>query len=137
MPAGSAVTKTLWQYSRELPEDTMEFLKGIASDYCKVKNCVYERYSGIKNLNRLTPVYDILTQMRHCGLREQLNLPAVYYELAIADAVADIKGSWGAVRNKIGSLITANENLSDSDRIYLRTVLKMNSVYAGILNRQE
>ncbi len=137
MPAGSAVTKTLWQYSETLPEDTMEFLKGIASDYGKVKNCVYERYSGVKNLNRLTPVYDILTQMRHCGLREQLNLPVVYYELAIADAVADIKGSWGAVRNKIGSLITTNENLSDSDRIYLRTVLKMNSVYARILNHQE
>lgn len=69
----------------------MEFLKGIALDYCKVKNYIYKRYSGIKNLNRLTPVYSILNEMRYCGLREQLNLPVVYYELAIADAIADIK----------------------------------------------
>ena len=75
--------------------------------------------------------------MRHCGLREQLNLPAVYYELAIADAVADIKRSWGMVKNKIGERITANENLREDDRIYLRTVLKMNNVYASVLNHQE
>lgn len=137
MAAGDTITKTVWQYSEALPEDTMEFLRGIARDYSKVKNCVYERYSGIKNLDRLTPVYDILTEMRHCGLREQLKLPVVYYELAIADAVADIKGRWGTVKNKIGTLITANENISDNDRIYLRTVLKINSVYAAVLNRQE
>ncbi len=137
MSAGDTVTKTVWQYSETLPEETMDFLKKIASDYRKVKNCVYERYSGIKSLGRLTPVYDILTEMRHCGLREQLDLPVVYYELAIADAVTDIKAGWGTVRNKIGTLITVNENLSDSDRIYLRTVLKMNSVYAAILNHQE
>ncbi len=137
MPTGSTITKTVWQYSEPLPEDTMEFLRGIALDYCRVKNHVYGKYSGIKNLNRLTPVYTILNEMRHCGLREQLNLPVVYYELAIADAVTDIKGRWGTIRNKIGTLITANERLSDSDRIYLRTVLKMNSVYAAVLNRQE
>ena len=88
-------------------------------------------------MNRLTPVYNVLNEMRHCGLREQLNLPAVYYELAIADAVADIKRSWGMVKNKIGERITANENLSKDDRIYLRTVLKLNNVYASVLKHQE
>lgn len=131
------VTKTIWQYSEKLPGDTMDFLRGIASDYCKVKNCVYERYSGIRSLGRLTPVYGILNEMRHCGLREQLELPAVYYELAVAEAVTDIKSHWGTVRNKIGRLISANENLGEKDRFYLRTVLRMNNVYAGILNRQE
>ena len=137
MPIGDTVTKTVWQYSEMLPDETMAFLKGIASDYRKVKNCVYERYSGIKSLGKLTPVYDILTEMRHCGLREQLNLPVVYYELAIADAVTDIKARWGNIKNKIGTLINNNDNLSDNDRIYLWTVLKMNNVYAAILNRQE
>jgi len=137
MPTGSTITKTVWQYSEPLPEDTMEFLRGIALDYCRVKNYVYGKYSGIKNLNRLTPVYTILNEMRHCGLREQLDLPVVYYELAIADAVADIKRSWGIVKNKVGERITANENLSGDDRLYLRTVLKIGSVYASILNHQE
>lgn len=115
----------------------MEFLRGIAIDCCKVKNYVYGKYSGIKNLNNLTPVYSILNEMRHCGLREQLKLPVVYYELAIADAVTNIKCSWGTVKNKVGECIAANENLSEADRIYLRTVLKMNGVYTAILNRHE
>ena len=137
MPSDSTMTKIVWQHSQPLPQETMEFLRGIASDYCKTKNYVYGRYSGVRNLNHLTPIYTVLNEMRHCGLREQLNLPAVYYELAIADAVADIKRSWGMVKNKIGERITANENLSEDDRIYLRTVLKMNNVYASVLNHQE
>lgn len=137
MSSGNTITKTIWQYSETLPEETMEFLKGIASDYCKVRNYVYKRYSGIKNVGRLTPVYSILNEMRYCGLREQLNLPVVYYELAIADAVTDIKCSWGIVKNKIGELVTANENLSANDKFYLRTVLKLNNLYAAVLNCQE
>lgn len=137
MSTGGTVTRTIWQYSDPLPEETMAFLRGIAADYCKVKNDVYRRYSAVKNLDRLTPVYSILNEMRYCGLRERLNLPAVYYELAIADAVADIKGSWGIVKNKLRELITANENLSADDRQYLRTILKVNSTYASILTYQE
>lgn len=137
MSSDNSITKTIWQYSEPLPQETMEFLRGIALDYSKVKNYVYGKYSGIKSLNILTPVYNILNEMRYCGLREQLNLPAVYYELAIADAVTDIKCSWGTVKNKVGEKITANENLSDDDRVYLRTVLKIGSVYAAVLNHQE
>ncbi|MCM1183202.1 MAG: transposase [Roseburia sp.] len=137
MPTDSTIIKTIWQYSEPLPQETMAFLRGIASDYGKVKNYVYGKYSGIKSLDSLTPVYGILNEMRYCGLREQLNLPAVYYELAIADAVADIKSGWGILKKRIGTCITANENLSADDRLYLRTVLKLNGVYALILNRQE
>lgn len=137
MSTDNTITKTIWQYSEVLPEDTMEFLRGIASDYCKVKNEVYKRYSGVKNLDRLTPVYNILNEMRYCGLRNQLNLPTVYYELAITDAVTDIKCRWGIIKNKIRDLINVNKNLSAEDRFYLRTVIKLNSVYAAILNHQK
>lgn len=137
MSTDNTITKTVWQYSESLPEETMEFLRGVALDYCKVKNDVYRRYSGVGSCNNLTPVYGILNEMRHCGLREQLNLPSVYYELAVTDAVTNIKCSWGTVKHKIGACITENENLSDDDRKYLRTVLKLGNVYAAILNRQE
>jgi len=131
------ITKTVWQYSEPLPQETLEFLQGIAEDYGKVKNYVYGRYSGIRSMNRLVPVYDVLNEMRHCGLRAQLNLPAAYYELAVAEAVTDIRGMWGMLKNKLRDLISANENLSADDRMYLRTVLKINSVFSAILNRQE
>lgn len=97
----------------------MEFLRVIAADCCKTQNYVYGKYSKVKNLNGLTLVYNILNEMCYCGLREQLRLSVVYYELAIADA--DIKRSWCVIKNKIAEQITANENLSDDDRIYLRT----------------
>ena len=63
MPSDSTMTKIVWQYSEPLPEETMTFLRGIAEDCCKVKNYVYERYSGVKNLNSLTPVYTILNEI--------------------------------------------------------------------------
>ncbi|MDE7246659.1 MAG: transposase [Lachnospiraceae bacterium] len=131
------MTKIVWQYTQPLPEEIMDFLRGIAGDYAKVKASVYERYSGIASLGKLASLYDIMTQMRHCGLREQLGLPSVYYELAVRDAVSDIKGMWGMLKNKIRTLIAANENLNDEDRLYLRTVLKLDPVYAAILNREE
>lgn len=137
MQKENRMTKIAWQYTETLPQETMDFLRGIAEDYAKVKHSVYERYSGIASLGLLASIYDIMTQMRHCGLREQLGLPSVYYELAVRDAVTDIKGMWGMLKNKIRTLVSANENLSDEDRLYLRTVLRLDPVYAAILNRVE
>lgn len=130
------ITKTVCQYSEPLPRETIDFLQGIAEDYGKVKKYVYGRYSGIRSMNRLVPVYDVLTEMRHCGLRAELNLPVVYYELAVAEAVTDIRGMWGMLKNTLRDRINVNENLTDDDRAYLRTVLKVNSTFAAILNRK-
>ena len=94
MTAEETITKTVWQYSEPLPEETMEFLKGIALDYSKVKNYIYKRYSGIRSLNRLTPAFDIMTEVRRSGLRMELQLTSSYFAPAVIDAVADIKGMW-------------------------------------------
>lgn len=130
------MTKTVWQYTENLSEETMWFLKEIAVDCAKVKANVYERYSGIRSLGRLASMYDLMTEMRHCGLREELGLPSVYYELAVRDGISDIKSTWGMVKNKIRTQITANESLSGKDRMYLRTVLKLDKVYAAVLNNE-
>lgn len=137
MPAEETITKTVWQYSEPLPEETMEFLKGIALDYSKVKNYIYKRYSGIRSLNRLTPAFDIMTEVRHSGLRTELELPSAYFAPAVIDAVADIKGMWGMLKKKLSTLITANENLSDEDRMYLRTVMRLNKIYAAVLVNED
>ena len=83
MSQGQTMTKTIWQYSEPLPEETMAFLRGIALDYSKVKNYTYKRYSGIKSLDRLTPAYDIMGEVRKSGLRTQLGLPSAYFSPAI------------------------------------------------------
>ncbi len=134
--SGDTLTKTVWQYTKILPEETMQFLREIAADYHCVKNYTFERYSGIKSLSRLTPVYDIMGEVRHSGIRARLCLPSAYFDPAIVEAVSDIKGMWGVLKNRIQVRITSNENLSDADRLYLRTVLKLDRIYAAVLNRQ-
>lgn len=131
---GETLTKTITQHTKTLDGETLSFLYGIAEDYAKVRNAVYQRYSGIRHVNRLTPVYDILTEMRSCGLREQLNLPVVYYELAVADAVSDIKTRWAVLKKKINGLVTENANLNADEKMYIRTVLKINSTFSAVLN---
>ena len=130
------ITKTVWQHSQPLPPETMEFLRGIAADYAKVKSYVYGRYSGIKNVNRLTPYFAILTEARHCGLKERLNLPSAYYDAAVMEAIGNIKSMWGMLKNKLRDAVRNNDGLTADDCHYIRTVLKMNGVFAAVLNRQ-
>lgn len=132
--AGNIITKIVWQYTEILPEETMEFLRAVAVDYGKVKRATFERFSGIRSLEKLSSVFHIMNEMRSCGLREQLNLPSAYYEVAVKEAAENIKSMWSALKNRLRKLITANENLSDNDRMYLRWVLKDDSVYAKVLN---
>ena len=130
------VTKTICQHSEKLPEETMDFLHGIAADYAKVKTAVYERYSGIGSVERINHIYDIQTEMRGCGLRQQLRLPVAYYEMAIVEAVANIKTMWSKVRDRIREAIRNRENLTDAERRYIRTVLKVDQVFAAVLQRR-
>ena len=131
------ITKNIWQYSEKLDDETMSFLREIAIDYNKVKNYALARYSGIKSIDKLVPGYEILNEMRAGGLRQQLNLPVVYFEMAIFEAIWDIKAMWQNLKNKITSLANQNEDLSDDDKSYIRLVMKINSVYSAILNDRQ
>ena len=99
------IIKTICQYSKPLPQETIIFLQGLAKDYSKVKNYVYNRYSGVNNIDKLTPGFNVLNEMRNCGLRQQLQLPVVYYELAILDALTDIKIMWIDVKKRFVILL--------------------------------
>lgn len=135
--SSEVVTKTIWQFSKKLDAETMDFLRGIASDYSKVKNYAYNRYSGIKSIDKLVPGYEILNEMRAGGMRQQLDLPVVYFEMALFEAVWDIKAMWQNLKNKITLLANQNENLSDDDKSYIRLVMRINSVYSAILNDRQ
>ena len=126
-------TKCVKQYSRKLPPDTMDFLRWLVVAYAKVKKTVYERYGGIGSLGKLTPGYTALNEMRASGMRQELGIPAVYYELAILDALTAIKSRWGILRDTLKRLAAFNENFSKGDKTYIYTVLKWNSVHAAIL----
>lgn len=131
------IIKTVRQYSKPLPEETMEFLRGIAEDYAKIKAYVFSRYSGINSLEKLYPGYDVQNEMVALGIRNELNLPYNYFGHAIFDAIGNIKSLWSNLKIKIISLTKQNENLNDDERYYIFTILKRDAMLSAVLKRQE
>ncbi len=106
----NTICKTVRQYNKEpIPKADMKKLQEIADDYSKVKNYVYQRYGGIGALSKLYPGYTIQNEMTASGLREQLELPSVYFYLAVFDAIKDIKGQWTKTKAKL--LFRVNKNV--------------------------
>ena len=131
------VCKTIHQYNREpIKEADMEKLQEIAEDYRKVKNYVYSRYGGISSLSKIYPGYTVQNEMTGSGYRETLGMPAVYFYLAIFDALGDIKSQWTRTKTKISKLINQNEGFSEEDKHYLRFLLKVSNAFEEILNQK-
>jgi hypothetical protein len=96
----------------------MKFLRGIAEDYAKVKTAVYERYSGVRSIERINFSFNVQKEMRLCGLRQQLNLPSAYYEVAVLEALTNIKAMWSQLKNKIRGVIRYKpESVKLSDKV--------------------
>ena len=131
------VCKTIHQYNREpIKEADMEKLQEIAEDYRKVKNYVYSRYGGIASLPKIYPGYTVQNEMTGSGYRETLGMPAVYFYLAIFDALGDIKSQWTRTKMKISKLINQNEGFTEEDKHYLRFLLKVSNAFEEVLNQK-
>lgn len=130
----NTVCKTIRQYSsKPLSDEDMKKLKDIALDYKAIKNYVYSRYSGIGGLQKLYPGYTIQNEMTKSGLREQLQLPSVYFYLAIFDALGDIKNQWTKRKKRVLQAAAKNENFTSEELHYLRFVIKVNNCFESIL----
>lgn len=136
--SSKTIYKTIHQYNQKpvLKED-MDKLLEIAKDYSKVKNYVYQRYSGIKSLQKIYPGYTVQNEMTKSGLRAELGLPSVYFYLAIFDALGDIKTQWAQIKNRIQKNIKKNPTLTPDDRHYLRFVIKVSKCFEAILIERE
>lgn len=129
------ICKTVRQYSsRTVPDGDMAKLLEIAADYCKVKNYVYARYSGIGSLPKLYPGYTVQNEMTASGLRSQLDMPSVYFYLAVFDALGDIKCQWSRTKTKVLELIAVNGTLTQEEKHYLRFLMKVNNAFQAVLN---
>lgn len=132
------VCKTVRQYNKiSIPEEDMGRLLEIAKDYNRVKNYVYQRYGGIKSLPKLYPGYTVQNEMTKSGLRGQLNLPSVYFYLAVFDALGDIKNRWMQVKSRMAKCVRENPNLTPEERHYLRFVMKQSECFENILLQKE
>lgn len=134
----TTIYKTIYQYSQApIPAADMDKLQEIAKDCRKVRNYVYDRYSGIGGLSKIYPGYTVQNEMTKSGLRDKLGLPSVYFYLSIFDALGDIKSQWAYTKNRIEKNIRENQNLTSKERHYLRYVIKQSKCFEAILARRE
>ena len=132
------ICKTIHQYNK-LPISTeeMEKLLEIAEAYRKVKNYVYIRFGGIGGLSKIYPGYTAQNEMTKSGIRLSLNMPSVYFYLAVFDALGDIKSQWTRTKSKILELLNKNENFTSDEKHYLRFLLKVNNAFEQVLGGRE
>ncbi|MCI8418492.1 MAG: transposase [Lachnospiraceae bacterium] len=137
MPA-ETLCKTIHQYSKlPIPKEEMDKLLEIAVDYCKVKNCVYSRYGGIGSLKKLYPGYTVQNEMTKSGLRTELGLPAVYFYLAVFEALGEIKSQWSRTKAKVLELAGKNENFTQEEKHYIRFLLRVPNAFEAVLNQRQ
>ena len=131
------ICKTIHQYNKEpIPKADMQQLLEIAEDYKKVKNYVYGRYGGIGSLSKIYPGYTVQNEMTKSGLRAELDMPSVYFYLAMFDALGDIKSQWTRTKSKVLKLARVNQNLTAEEKHYLRFLLKVNNAFDAVLNER-
>lgn len=133
----STVCRTVRQYcSRAVSAEDMRKLQEIAQDYCRVKNYVYARYGSVASLSKLYPGYTIQNEMTRSRLRESMEMPSVYFYLAVFDALGDIKSQWTRTRAKVLELIRKNEGFSSEEKHYLCFLLKVSNAFEAVLNEK-
>ena len=134
--AQEILCKTVHQYNKEpISAADMRKLQEIAEDYRSVKNYVYARYGGIHSLSKIYPGYTVQNEMTDCGLRTRLAMPAVYFYLAIFDALGDIKNRWAQTKSRVLKLVGKNENFTADEKHYLRFLLKCSNAFEAVLNQ--
>ncbi len=136
--AKETVCKTIHQYNKtRIAKEDMEKLKEIAKDYREVKNYVYRRYGGTGGLGKIYPGYTVQNEMTASGYRQELEMPSVYFYLAVFDALEDIRGQWTRTRSEVKKRINCNEELTLPEKHFLRYLLKVNNGFEAVLNRRE
>ncbi len=127
--------KTVHQYNKKpVSGEDMNRLLEIAKDYQSVKKHVYQRYGGIKSLDKIYPGYTVQREMADCSFRKQLGLPSVYYNVAILDAVKNIKNQWERTKKQVLKRVNQHPEFTDDEKHYLRFLLKVSNAFAMVLN---
>lgn len=131
------ICKTVHQYNKEpVCDGDMQKLLDIAEDFRKVKNYVYGRYGGISSLSKIYPGYTVQNEMTAGGYRETLEMPAVYFYLAVFGALGDIKSQWTRTKSKLVKLVNKNESFTEEEKHYLRFLLKVSNAFEAVLNQK-
>lgn len=134
MPS-ETICKIVHQYNKEsVSKGDMEKLQEIARDYRRVKNYIYQCYGGVKSLSKIYPGYTVQNEMTKSGLRESLELPSVYFYLAIFEALGEIKSQWTRTKAVVLKNVNGNQIFTEEERHFLRYLLKVNNAFNSAIN---
>ena len=97
-----------------------------------VINDFYGRYSGIQSLGHLD-ARKIRDDLKSEKPSEQFGCTVRLWTMVLFDVIVNIKSAWSNLANRIKVLIKDNDNLDESEKNYLRYVVKSSSVWGDIL----
>ena len=120
---GTAI-RTEIQHSFPLEKDAKEKLDVLGLKFRGARNLFFSRFSGIGTIGRYGGKYDCRDQVIGEGLISLAKIPARYWKLALANVLGNIRTLIENVKQKIRKAMYNNQNLSNSDRHYMNTVLK-------------
>ena len=112
-------------------ENNIEDLEKLGQDFSSDINYFYSRFSGIKNIDNLNfrKIRDeILKELDH------LNLSGHYLQRCLNAALGNIKSMWSNTFRFIKSNISANKKLTNEEKHFLLTVIKIKSFVDYIVN---
>lgn len=133
-----SLCKTVHQYNKNpVPKEDMDKLLEVAKDYQTVKNYVYQRYGGVKSLDKIYPGYTVQKELAQCTLRKQLGLPTVYFNVAILDALKNIKNQWERTKKQVRKRVNHHPDFTENEKHYLRFLLKVSNAFEMVLNEKE
>ncbi len=129
------ICKAIHQYSKgKISSENMDILMDIGHGCMVTRNYIYQKYGGIKSLEKLYPGYTIEAEVKAAGFREKIGLPSVYFSAAMDRALGDIRIMWAQVKSGINDAAGKNERFSPEDKHYIRFVLKVSGCFENILN---
>ncbi len=132
------ITRTVKQYSSaSIPDEDFNTLHKIAKRYQAVKNIIFDRYGGVRGLEKIYGLNDIQNELLTAGIRDELKIPSVYYQMASREAIANIRAAWELTKKKVTRAARKNQGFSESDRHYLYFLLKVDQAFAAVNNRNE
>ena len=134
----TTVTRTVKQYSSgSIPPEDFRKLVRLGKSYRSLKNIVFDRYSGATGLPKLYGRNVIEKELLKAGIREELSIPSIYFQMAIKEACGNLKKEWTLTKRRIRNLAERNLNFTGDDVHYIHFILKVEQAFMAVTLRKE
>ena len=128
------VHKTIKQYCFDYKKEQYEQLVYLAKKYCKIKNYVYSKYSGINSVsliyNHNKLIRDVWTENKFI---DNWEIPRRFVRNAIDDSIANIKTNWTQTILKTKNELKRNKKINKEQKHFCFYILKAKPLLGEVL----